>query len=498
MCNIYGIIKIENRRKHLCLNFKHLYLKQYSFLIIIMLLLAEVLVHTSCANIIPPSGGPRDSLPPVLIKAEPVDSATNFKAKTITLTFNEYVQLDNTIQTNLIVSPNPDQMPYVTSRLQEVTIRLKDTLKPNTTYAIDFGNTLKDVNEGNPYKNFTYVFSTGKELADGSLQGKVQLAQTGKTDSTLIVILHRNLNDSAIKKIRPYYYTRIDSGGNFNFRFLENGTYNVFVLPNDYTKRYDDSTKMFAFLNEPVSINESNSSPLMLYAYNEYSPDKNAGNLPPQQNTSSNKKKPADTTKSIKFFTNLERGQQDLMSDLVISFQNALRSFDSSKISFTDTNYKAVTNYRITADSSFKNFSLHYPWKEDEYFKLIVHKDAFTDSAGKMLAKNDTLNIHTNSESDYGSIRLRFLSNLDLSKNPVLQFIQSDKIVDSVALTGTEFYRRLYKPGDYDLRVLYDTDKNMTWTPGNFEMKKQPEIVIRIPRKLTIKQNWDNEVNINL
>ncbi len=70
--------------------------------------------------------------------------------------------------------------------------------------------------------------------------------------------------------------------------------------------------------------------------------------------------------------------------------------------------------------------------------------------------------------------------------------------MDSVALTQTEFYRKLYKPGDYDMRILYDADKNMTWTPGNFELKKQPEITIRIPRRLTIKQNWDNEVNVNL
>ena len=114
-----------------------------------------------------------------------------------------------------------------------------------------------------------------------------------------------------------------------------------------------------------------------------------------------------------------------------------------------------------------------------------------------MLTKNDTLKFQTSSESDYGSVRLRF-ANLDLSRNPVLQFIQSDKIVDSFALTKTEFYRKLYKPGDYDLRILYDADKNMTWTPGSFELKRQPEISIRIPRKLTIKQNWDNEVNVNL
>ena len=114
-----------------------------------------------------------------------------------------------------------------------------------------------------------------------------------------------------------------------------------------------------------------------------------------------------------------------------------------------------------------------------------------------MLAKNDTLSITTSSESAYGSIRLNF-ANLDVSRNPVLQFIQNDKVIDSAELPQTLFYRKLYKPGEYELRILYDADKNMTWTPGNYELKKQPEIVIRIPRKITIKSNWDNEVNVNL
>jgi hypothetical protein len=237
--------------------------------------------------------------------------------------------------------------------------------------------------------------------------------------------------------------------------------------------------------------------PIMLYAYNEYRPDKNSNNFSSQSTNTSGKKKPVDTTKSIKFTSSLEGGQQDLLSDLVLSFQKPLEHFDSSKISFTDTNFRAISNYKIVADTSFTNFSLQYPWKENQYFKLIVQKDAFIDSTGKMLPKNDTLNIKTNSESNYGSIRLRF-TNLDLSSNPVLQIIQSDKIVDSVLLTKTEFFRQLYKPGDYNIRILYDADKNMTWTPGSFELKKQPEITIHIQRRITIKQNWDNEVNVIL
>ncbi|MFS9669155.1 hypothetical protein, partial [Klebsiella pneumoniae] len=88
-------------------------------------------------------------------------------------------------------------------------------------------------------------------LDDNTFKGKVQLAETGKIDSTLIVLLHRNLNDTAVVKERPLYYTKINGKGEFTFRYLPSGRFNVFVLPNDYGKKYDDSTKMFAFLPEP-------------------------------------------------------------------------------------------------------------------------------------------------------------------------------------------------------------------------------------------------------
>jgi hypothetical protein len=465
------------------------------FLFIIIILQFQVQTLTSCANIIPPTGGPRDTVPPVLVQAVPVDSSLDFKGNKIMLTFDEYIQLDNTaLQTSVVVSPTPVVDPIIMGHLKDVTIRLKDTLKPNTTYSINFGSSIKDVNEGNPYKNFTYVFSTGKNIAGGRLSGKVQLAETGTADSTLIVLLHKNLNDSAVKKLRPDYFAHVDSGGKFNFRYIENGTYNVFVLPNDYSKKYDDSTKTFAFLNEPVTITDGNAGQVMLYAYNEYPPGKEAGF---SSTTTSTGKKKKDTTTTINFHTNLENGEQDLLDNFVIGFAKRLEHFDSSKISLFDTNYHPITNYRFVADTSNENFTLKYPWKEDQYFKLIVQKDAFVDSSGKMLAKIDTITFKTSKESAYGSIRLRFV-NLALSHNPVLQFLQNDKVVDSAALTGTEFYKKLYKPGDYQLRILYDEDKNMTWTPGSYELKKQPEIAISIPHKITVKSNWDNEVNINL
>jgi len=457
-----------------------------------LIVLISIIAGSGCANIIPPSGGPRDSLPPVLVSALPKDSTVNFTGKKIVLTFNEYVQLDNNMNDNLVVSPYPTNMPTVENKLRTVTVLLRDSLKPNTTYSINFGKGVKDVNESNVAKNLTYVFSTGPTLDEGVLSGTVTLAETGKKDSTLIVILQSNLDDSAIRKNTPTYITRLDSAGRFAFRFLKPGTYNAFVLPNDYSKKYDDSTKIFGFLDSPITVDNS-PQPVNFLAYQEY---KQSDKKKPAAESAGNKKKPKEVPK-LKLSTSLNAGPQDLLSPFVITPTNKIAKFDSTKIVLTDTNFVPLKGYSFSSDTSINSFSLHYPWAENIFYKIVIGKDAFTDTLNQTLEKADTLTFKTKREIDYGSIRLHF-NNLDLSRNPVILLLQQDKIVNAVPLTTNGWYQRLFKPGDYELRILYDKNKNGVWDPGSYEKKTQPEIVNLIPRKLVIKANIDNEVDINL
>ncbi len=462
-----------------------------------MLLAAKTMVLSSCANIIPPGGGPRDSLPPVLVKSFPSDSSLHFNAKKITLTFNEYVLLDNNLSDNLIVSPAPALLPIIQSNLKVVTIVLKDSLKPNTTYSFNFGKAIKDVNEGNVAKNFTYLFSTGDKLDVGKLAGKVVLAETGAVDSTLLVMLHSNLNDTSIKKNAPDYFTRLDGKGNFVFRNIAPAQYNVFVLPNEYSKKYDDSTKMFAFLNNSVLIADSGSTPpAMLYAYQQFKPTdkKKVGNTP-----STTKKKPKKETENqkLRYATTAKAGPQDLLTPFSFSFPGRVDSFDTAKIVLLDTNFHQIKGYSFETDTALTKFDLQYKWPENTFFKIIVQKDAFKDSAGNTLAATDTITFKTKRESEYGSIRLHF-NNVKLAKNPVILLLQDNKIIKAVALTGNEWFQQLFSPGEFELRVLYDNNKNGVWNPGDYSKKLQPEVVDLIPRKLTIKANVDNEVDITL
>jgi hypothetical protein len=445
---------------------------------------------SSCANIIPPGGGPRDSLPPKLITALPKDSAVNVNPKLITLNFNEYLTLQN-VNENLIVSPTIKNNPLVDSKLRTITIKIKDTLDPNTTYSLHFGESIKDVNEGNILRNFKYVFSTGKTIDDYSYKGRVYLAEKGKVDTTLLVILHNNLDDSAIVKERPRYYTRINGKGEFSFTNLSAGIFRVYVLPNDYSKKYDDSTKLFAFRSDDLVI--SNNTPYdTLYAYEAFKTVEKI--TKPTETAGKNSKE----DKRLKYAADFEGGQQDLLSNLNLNFNKKLQSVDSSKIAFCDSNYKALKGYRIELDTSKTKLSFIYPWKELSSFRIVIQKDAIADTSGITLPKTDTIRFITKKEADYGSIKLRF-TNLNLSKHPVLQVVESDYIVESIPLTSYELIRKLYKPGNYDLRILYDTNQNGIWDPGSFgKIKKQPEIVKLISKVFSVRSNWDNEVTIGL
>ena len=190
-------------------------------LLVILVLFKLEFFTVGCANMIPPTGGPRDSLPPKLVSVRPGDSTRNFNAKRITFEFNEYVQVDNPTQ-NVLISPTTKISPEFKPKLKTVTVIFtnKDTLDPNTTYSINFGNTIKDVNEGNVMRDFTYIFSTGAVIDSLSITGKVIMAETGKTDSTLIAVLYTNLDDSAVYKETPRYITRISRDGSFTFQNL--------------------------------------------------------------------------------------------------------------------------------------------------------------------------------------------------------------------------------------------------------------------------------------
>ena len=455
-------------------------------LIIISICSSIVTGSSGCAQIGSISGGTKDSIPPKLISASPKLLTTNFIGNKITFTFDEYIDELQEVQANVLVSPYPKINPEIKSKLKTVTVKLKDSLIANTTYSINFGNAIKDVNEGNIFKYFTYVFSTGSTIDSLSLSGKVQIAETGKIDSTIIILLYRDANDSSVQQIKPNYIAKVNGDGSFIFNNLPQGNFSIYaLLDGDAGKTYNSKTELFAFAEKSILVS-TNNEPVSLYAYAEEKSNKTS---------STTTKAKTATQKKLRYSLSAAGQKQDLRESLVIDFNNAIKNFDTSKIILTDTNYIPINTFSFLLDSN--KIILKTNWAEDFNYRLIVNKLAVRDSADSALAKTDTLRFKTKRESDYGNVVLRF-NNIDFAKQPVLQFTQEGEVKESFLITGKEWRNKLFPPGEYEIRILYDNNNNGKWDPGNYLKKLQPEKVILLPKKLSVRENWDNESDINL
>ena len=453
-------------------------------IIIIHLIFISGVLSSGCAQIGMPTGGIKDTLAPKLVRATPADGSRNVTSNKITLEFDEYIDV-NDLQQNLLISPLQNRNPSIVANPKSITLKFRDTLLPNTTYSINFGNAIRDINENNVLRNLTYVFSTGSSLDSLSLSGKVTLAETGGTDTTLLVLLYRNAVDSTVKTKKPNYVAKVNTDGAFAFSNLPAASFKIYALKDgDGGKTYNSLSEIFAFNQEDVSTLEKETISLLAYAQE----------LPKENRTASAVKPTIDKKLRV---SNNTQGTQDLLEPLQLTFNNPLKVIDTSKIYLTDTLFKRITAVKYSIDSTAKNITITTSWKQDDRLILIIDKDAVQDSADTKLAKSDTVRFATKRTEDYGKLTLRF-NDLDLAKNPVIQFVVGENVKYSYPIVSSTYSNTRFTPGEYTVRILYDTDKNGKWTPGNYSKKMQPEIVVGLPQKLSVRADWDNEREINL
>ncbi|RPH31168.1 MAG: hypothetical protein EHM93_14780 [Bacteroidales bacterium] len=209
-------------------------------------------IFPQCAKIVSPTGGPKDSLAPVLIRSVPAMNAVNFKGEKLTLTFDEYIQLKD-IQKKLAISPPMTKKPEFIQRGKSLEIKLKEPLKENTTYTVYFADAITDNNEGNPLKNFVYAFSTGDIIDSLAVSGILINCFTLKPEENIFVMLYDEQNDSLPIKALPRYLTRTDKNGFFIFNNLQANDYKVFALnDNNSNYKFDQVTEDIAFLNDTL------------------------------------------------------------------------------------------------------------------------------------------------------------------------------------------------------------------------------------------------------
>lgn len=214
-----------------------------------------------CASRQPPGGGPRDREPPKLLKATPPNMTRNFKGKQLQLQFDEYFKLNNQY-TEITMTPVPEKTPEYKIRKKTLVINLQDSLEKNTTYVINFGKAIQDVNEGNTLTNFTYVFSTGPHIDSLSISGNVYNTETGKPEKDATVMLFTLKQDTALfGKKKPTIYTNTDSTGNFSLNNLHAQDYKIYALkeksPN---KIYDNDQELIAFSPKIIHLTKDTSN----------------------------------------------------------------------------------------------------------------------------------------------------------------------------------------------------------------------------------------------
>lgn len=218
----------------------------------LLLAMAAAAVTVACANMGRPEGGPRDELPPVYVRSNPALGQLNFKGNKITVDFDENIQLDDAMN-KIVVSPAQHTTPAISSNGRRVTIELRDTLIPNTTYTLDFADAVKDLNEGNVLDGFAMDFATGDTIDTLRISGMVFEARTLEPAQGMLVGVYSNLSDTAISTLPFERITKTNQLGQFTLRNLKAGTYRVYAL-NDVNRDYHwDRSEDVAFYDVAVS-----------------------------------------------------------------------------------------------------------------------------------------------------------------------------------------------------------------------------------------------------
>ncbi|MBC9933617.1 Ig-like domain-containing protein [Chitinophaga qingshengii] len=483
------------------------YIRSWAFWLISLMIAVSM---TRCANIVPPGGGPRDSLPPTLLAVNPPDSSLHFKNKKVYFVFDEFVELDN-VNDKLIVSPTLKRTPIVTAKLRTVTMEIKDTLQENTTYTFNFSDAIRDINERNMIAEFQYVVSTGNYLDSLQIKGHLIDAELGRPDSNVAVMLYRNLEDSIVSKEKPVYYAKTRPNGSFWFKNLAPGTYKIFALKEeDRDLQYNQPSEMIAFQEQPIVIKEKNLDDINLLMFMERDstikeplPAQDSLDLAQEQEEKEREReKEKDKKKKnpkLQVTPTLDGGLQELPAPMQLTFNLPLRTLDSARMILGEDSTFSPVTFHSNMDSTHTKLTLHYPWKEGMAYRLIIPADAATDTTGQQLPKPDTISFKSKKASDYAI----FVATLKVSDSTrqaihddsmhyVIQLVQDKAIKYSGTVENGTWTQKFITPGEYEVRVLLDANNNGKWDRGQYykEPKRQPERVILVPGKQNLKAYW--------
>jgi len=537
---------------------KSISLMRYSLYIMVMILVA------GCARRSAPTGGLKDSIPPVLVASNPKMNNVNFSADEIRLTFNEWVELKGLDQ-QLIISPPIEKNKYEIKPLSGITkkifISFLDSLQENTTYTINFGNSIVDNNEGNEMNFFNYTFSTGPTLDSLFIKGNVEDAFNLETDEYLSLQLYRidsTFNDSIIYNNQPTYLANSLDTTAYRFKNLREGKYILIALKdvgNDYifNPLYDkigyydsiislpkDSIINLRLFKEETPIiwdrpHFINSEKIGFGYYGKLDLSKISlvSKIPDSINYLFTKEKDKDTinfwlSKNSLDSLEFKLKEVDTIKTLTVKFDRSKDSIiDSLRISDITKSviglkekFKLSSNlpvkkisdslifirdidstlipFKSSINNNLDEVTLDFDVKPQDDYSIYILPNAIIDHRG---GTNDTLGFRTRSQSleDYGNVYLNVIR--DSESQYILQMVNSNNEIvrkyNSIKSDGIYNFE-LVKPGKYIFRMIRDNNRNKEWDTGNYLKKIQPEEVYYSNFELEIRANWDFNETLNL
>ena len=530
----------------------------YRFILFLLLF-----VCIGCAKKGSITGGLKDTIAPTLKISFPENFSTNFKGNQIKLTFDEYIKLKG-LEKQLIVSPPMKNEPLIipSSVTKYLTIQIKDTLQPNTTYSFNFGQSITDNNEGNPLNQFKYVFSTGPYIDSLALGGRVKDALDREVESFVSVMLYEvneKFKDSVVYTSPPRYITNtLDSLKTFRLENLKAGKYLLVAMKDrNSNNKFNPKTEKIGFHKQFITIPNDTVYEIELFKeelpFKAYKPSQVSGNriaigYDGKQDFSKSKPKiilknnnqilesivtqfPKKDSlqvwykpiKADSLLLNIKK--ESYVNDFSVKIKNQKKdtlsinavqtgilnmrdefTLESStplvKIDkskiFINSSKTKITEFTPNYDDFNQKLVLNFPKNTSEKYQIQLLPGALTDFFEK---SNDTLTykLETRSESDYGNL---IVDLQNVKRFPIIIELTNEKgeiLAYDYSEKNTKVEFNFLEPKDYILRVIYDDNKNKKWDSGNYLEKRQAEEVIYYSKVIKdVRANWNDNETFDL
>ena len=527
-------------------------------------ILFSLIILFGCAKRGNPTGGPKDSIPPVLVNASPKLNSTNFDSEEIRLTFDEWVKLDK-VQDQLIISPPLEKSSYEIKPLSGVTkkvfLKFLDSLAPETTYTINFGNSIQDNNENNPLTFFSYTFSTGETIDSLYIKGNTKDAFSQESDDFISLQLYRVdslFKDSIIFNDKPTYISNTLDSTNYKFQNLKEGKYLLIALKDvDNNYFFDPFYDKIGFLDSLITLPRDSVIDLKLFKeeteiiwdkphfinsekigfgyYGKLDLDKIKieSNIPDSVNYVFIKEKETDTlnlwlsrnsfdslnfslieTDTIKLTTvKFDRKRDSLIDSLNISSKTLnvihlkesfkissnipLNKIEDSLITIRDID-SLIIPFTTSINDRLDEIDIDFEVSPSDDYSIFIKPSAIKDIRG---TENDTLQFNVVSQTleDYGNVFLDVIANND--SKYILHLLDSNSNIirefKNVNSLSTYIFDYI-RPGKYTFRLIEDLNSNDLWDTGNYLKQVQPEPVYYFPSELDVRANWDLNETFNL